>query len=159
MGRSASRSGAARLRKCSNSRGPSGQLASWFFFLRREAGSDELLDPPGFVDGGDQAVSGAGQGAAAIDHFLKHGVEIEADADTQDGSAQPGDALLESLDLTPQLIGSIHFSTLDSLEDFAVARPGSRSVAPGFRYAHDIETLLIHCHDVIINGAFCKILQ
>ena len=53
----------------------------------REAGGDELLRLPGVVDGGDQAVAGAGQRAGAVDDLAQDGLEVEAGADAQNGRA------------------------------------------------------------------------
>ena len=70
-------------------------------FVGRDAGGDEVLGLPAFVEGGDSAVSGAGQGAGALDDLVQDGVEVEAGADAQDGRAQPGDAVSQRLVLSP----------------------------------------------------------
>ena len=56
----------------------------------REAGGDEVAGLPVPVDGGDDAVVGAGQRAGAVDDLAEHGVEVEAAADAQDGRRQGG---------------------------------------------------------------------
>jgi len=66
--------------------------------LRRQAG-DEVR--PGFarvVDGRNQAIAGAGQGAGAVYDFLQDRVKVQARVDAQDRAAQPRDALLQRLD-------------------------------------------------------------
>ena len=69
-----------------------------------EAGGDEVLRPPCFVDGRDRAVAGAGEGAGAVDGLAQDGADVEAGADAQDGAAQAGDALAQRLDFPLPLV-------------------------------------------------------
>ena len=96
-------------------------------FGLREAGGDELLHVPGAVVGRDDAVAGVGQRAGAVDDLLQHRVEVEARADAQDSVAQPGDALLERLDLSPQRGGTL----LHGFTSKSPARGRRKQKAPG----------------------------
>ena len=85
---------------------------------------------PAFVEGGDSAVSGAGQGAGALDDLVQNGVEVEARADAQDGRAQPGDTVSQRLVLSPQLVGTIQSAAPlgNSQEDWNISQKRRLSV-------------------------------
>ena len=76
-------------------------------FFGGRARGDEVADPPVVVEGGDAAVPGPGQGAAALDDLAQDGVEVEAGADAEDGRAQPRDAVPQRLVLPPQVLGTV----------------------------------------------------
>ena len=76
-------------------------------FFGRDAGGDEVAGLSALVDGRDAAVSGPGQGARALDDLVQDGVEVEAGADTEDGGAEPGDAVSQRLVLSPQALVTI----------------------------------------------------
>ena len=60
--------------------------------LRGEARGDEVLGDTGLVDGGDGAVARAGERPGTLDHFVEHGLEVEARANAQARRAERGDA-------------------------------------------------------------------
>ena len=66
---------------------PVGPGRELLVLVGREAGGDEVLDLPRFVDGRDHAVAGAGQRAGTVDDLLQNGMDIEARADAQTGLA------------------------------------------------------------------------
>ena len=56
----------------------------------RQAGGDEVQQPPLVVQGRDGAEAGAGQGAGVVHHLLKDGIGVEALVDAQAGLAEAG---------------------------------------------------------------------
>ena len=99
---------------------PVGPVDHLLLLGRGEAGGDELLDVPCVVNSRDNPVTGAGEGAGAVDDLLQNGVEVEARTDAQDGGAQPGDAFLERLYLSPQCGGTVlHWFTSRARQSFA----------------------------------------
>ena len=88
--------------------GPFGHLP---VLLGTQAGTDEVLGPAGFVDGGDDAAPGSGQGAGAVHDLAQDFIEFETGADAQDRRAQPGEAVAQLLVLPPRIVLSAqHFS-------------------------------------------------
>ena len=69
--------------------------------IGREPRGDEVPNLAPFVNGGDDAVAGAGQRAGAVDDLAQHGADVEARVDAQDGCGQARGALLEGLGLRP----------------------------------------------------------
>ena len=55
-----------------------------------EARGDEVLRRARLVDGGDGAVTGAGERPGAVEHLVERGLEVEARADAQARRAQRG---------------------------------------------------------------------
>ncbi len=72
---------------------PAGPARQPLVLFRSEAGRDELLRLPRVAEGRNHAVAGAGQRAGAVHDLAQDGADVEGRADTQDGGAQPGDAL------------------------------------------------------------------
>ena len=72
----------------------------------RQAGGDELLDPPGIVDGGDHCVARASQRTGAVDDLAQDGVEVKARGGAQDRRVELRIALAQRRDLPPRLVGT-----------------------------------------------------
>ena len=103
--------------------GPGEQL---LLFLGREAREEEVLGRPPLVDGGDDAVAGAGELAGALDDLAEHGVDVEGGVDAQDGCVEAGDALAQRPDLPPRVVGlGQGFSFAGSARIGVGRRPGA----------------------------------
>ena len=98
-----------------------------------ESGGREVLDPAGFVDGGDRAEPGAGQGAGALHHLVEHVLEVETGVDAQDGSAQPCDALAQRFVL-PLEPAAAHVALRRRRLDRGAGRRSG--IAPWRRWSH-----------------------
>ena len=96
--------------------GPRHQLLEHF---GRETGAQEVHEPAASVDRRDDALAAAGQRPRAIDDLLEHRVQIEARADAQHRTAQPGEAVLERPVLAPQLFDVGHASYLRKMVESA----------------------------------------
>ena len=72
--------------------------------LGTQAGTDEVLGLAGFVDGGDHAAPGSGQGAGAVHDLAQDRIELETGADAQDRRAQTGEAVAQFGVLPPRLV-------------------------------------------------------
>ena len=91
---------------------PAGPVRQPLVLFRSEAGRDELLGPPRVVEGRNHAVAGAGQRAGAVHDLAQDGADVEGRADTQDGGAQPGDALPQRVVFSPQFVVTLHLPYL-----------------------------------------------
>ena len=85
------------------------------FLLGREAAEYGVLELPGAVDGGDDGEAGAGQRAGGLGDFAKHGIELEARADAQDGRGERGDPLAGRLEFAAHVVGIVHRSSSPSV--------------------------------------------
>ena len=110
---------------------PLGPVEDQEVLLGGEARGDDVAGLARCVDGGDDTVARAGEGAGALDDLAEHGVEVEARVDARDGRAQGGDALAQRGVLAPQVVG-LHRGSL--LPNRHLSRTGgaseSRSIPP-----------------------------
>ena len=70
------------VREQPRSVGPRGEFR---VLVGGQAGGNEVVRPPGVVDGRYRAVAGAGKRAGAVDDLPQDGLEVEAGADAQGG--------------------------------------------------------------------------
>ena len=94
-----------------------GKLGELAALLGGQSGVEEVLDAPGVVQEGDDAVAGAGQGAGAVQDALEHVVEVQALADAQAGLAEAGQPLAQGLVFFTQLAVVLHAPDLHSSRD------------------------------------------
>ena len=85
--------------------GPFGHLPG---FLRTQAGIDDVLDLPGFVDGRDHPAPGPGQGDGAVDDLAQDRLDLQTAADAQDRRAQSREAVAQLFVLPPRLHLAAH---------------------------------------------------
>ena len=103
----------------------------FLLLLRGEARGDGVLGRARLVDGGDDAVAGAGERPGSLHDLAQHGVEVEACADPQDRRAQGGDALAQRFVL-PLFVGTSQGPFLP--ESGANHRSPRRRAAPDSRW-------------------------
>ena len=103
--RSRNRRGPGRSRKWAKNRSPVKPGHRPPVLVGHQARGDEVLDLPGLVDGRNGAQPRAGQRAGVVDDRAEDGIDIETPGDAQARPAQPGQAVLQQLALSPQVVG------------------------------------------------------
>ena len=88
-----------------------------------KAGGEEVPHPSGLIKEGDHPVAGLRESTCRVQHLLQHRVEVEALVDAQTGLAQPGQPFPQGLDLSQQVVLSVHSPTSNGARDRRCSRP------------------------------------
>ena len=94
--------------------------------LRGEAREHRVPGRARLVEGDDDAVAGAGEGAGARHDLAEHGVEIEGGVEAPKGRDGGGDALARPPVLPPRVVALRQGSSLSSSAHIAV-HPGAET--------------------------------
>ena len=81
-----------------------GQVPQTPALLRGDAGGDEGLYAPGGAKGQKGAIASVGQQTGLVYDPLQHGIVVEIFGDAKAGFAQPGEAIPQRCNLSPQLV-------------------------------------------------------
>ena len=115
---------------------PFGQVREPPVLFRGQPGGYKVLYLPRLIQQGDDAVAGAGQGAGAVQHPLKHRVEVEALVDAQAGLAEAGQPVPQLRNLPLRPVCLFHFPPRIGLTT-AMSRPSPpRDAGCGIRDAN-----------------------